>query len=303
MNLNPGTYAIGALVAHPIGRPENRFSNAEQIVVAGGSPITVAGMRFVAEVAGPLFVSAGQLSVIASPVSGFNSITNPNDAIAGKGVEGDADLRIRSEDELSAIGGSTPDAIRADLLDLEGVQSVSIFENRTDHALENGQPPHSFEVVVYDGTDSGTGVDDETIAKAIYASGAAGIETFGDESFVVTKADGDTETIRFSRPSVVPVYVRVTVIVRSLTWDPVAGPAAIKAAVVAYGDANRSPGDDVVTTRFFGPTYGVAGVDDATSIELRRAAGSFSPSSLAIGPRELATFDTSRVTVVVSGAV
>jgi hypothetical protein len=76
------------------------------------------------------------------------------------------------------------------------------FENDTDEEDELGLPPHSFEQVVYGGLDF-------DIAKAIYRRKGAGIQTYGNVTVPVQSISGQVININFSRPSPVPVWVKI----------------------------------------------------------------------------------------------
>jgi uncharacterized phage protein gp47/JayE len=68
VNVDPGTYAIGALIAHISGNPAARFANTVEVVNAGASAATITGVAYEAETTGPTPALAGTLTVIASAV-------------------------------------------------------------------------------------------------------------------------------------------------------------------------------------------------------------------------------------------
>jgi uncharacterized phage protein gp47/JayE len=304
VNVDPGTYAAGTLTAHVAGNPQSRFTNISA-VTNGGAVAASYLVEFEATATGPTFANAGTLTQIATPVSGWNSVTNAQDAVPGTNIENDASLRLRREDELAAAGGSTFDAIRSDLLQLLTAQGViggvTIFENDGDTTDENGLPPHSFEALVFDGTPTGTAVEDADIARAIWFTKPAGIKTHGSVTEAHVDSTGQTRSVRFSRPTTKNVYLAFDVVVdEELGWDPSSGPAAIKAAVVARGERVRNVGADVVLAQLYPAVLSVPGVVDISEVR-----AGFSPSpigtvNLAIGLRELADYDTSRITVNVS---
>lgn len=285
IDVDAGTYAIGDLVAHVAGDPTARFVNAVEVVSAGGTE----DVMFESESTGPVRANAGTLTQIATPVSGWNSITNAVDAELGSDEESDSALRSRRETELAARGSTTADAIRVDILQLDGVDSAAVYVNDTDATDVNGLLPHSIEAVVEGG-------DQDEIAETIYLSKAAGINTNGSTTRTVVDSQNISHSIKFSRPTVKTVYLDIFVTVEGDTYG---GDDAIKEALVDYGDETYAVGDDVILSKLVAVIFGVSGVLDVTSIE---AGFSITPSgttNLTVGVRELADLDTARITVTV----
>ena len=125
---------------------------------------------------------------------------------------------------MDKAGGSNTDAIRAQLLETEGVVNAVVWENDTDEMDEAGLLPHSIQAIVYGGTDT-------NVAAAIHARKAAGIQTCGTSSAQLLDASGKLRTIRFSRPTAVPIHVRISSLVTDAAYP---GDGALKAAVVDY---------------------------------------------------------------------
>lgn len=235
---------------------------------------------------------AGTLSVIVAPVAGWISIINALDAVLGAEVEDDAAYRRRQQDELTASGGGTVDAIRADLLRVPDVRAVRVFENVLDVVSPEGLPPHSVEAIVLDGLD-------QDIADQLWRSKPAGIETHGTVVLAVEDSAGDPHTIRFSRPVERPVRVWLNVHVDTESF-PVDGVAQIQTRVAELGDREFGVGDDVIRSRYFCTVLEVDGVRDVSPLLHAFVPGGFTTANLPIGRRELATFDSSRVTVIVT---
>jgi uncharacterized phage protein gp47/JayE len=191
-----------SLVVHAVDDPTNRWLNRDDVetTTAGTYDVT-----FLSEVAGVDAVAiAGTLTVIASPLDGFSLATNAEDATPGRDIESIEELRARREDELALGGSGTVDAIRADVLELDGVIECLVEENATD-APVGDLSPHSLRVVVWDG-DPGA-VANNDIAQAIFETAPAGIAVLGALSGVATRSDGATVTRQFERAEVVDVYV------------------------------------------------------------------------------------------------
>ena len=249
-------------------------------------------LDFTATETGPLAANAGTLSVIDTPVAGWNSVTNVADAVEGANIEDDVDLRIRREELLRATGGSTLDAIRSDLLSVEGIDKVVMFENVTDTTDGDGLPPKSFESVIFE---AGAAVSDAVVAQRIWDSKPAGIRAFGSVVGVAVDSTNRNQNQSFSRVSVRDVWLEIDIDVDD--DYPVTGDADVGVSVAAFGDTNYNIGDDVISSKLNVPICGVAGIVDITGIRLGFAAAPVGTANLVISPRELADLDTARILV------
>ncbi len=298
LGLNAGITVPRGSIVSVLGNPSVRFVLVGSETVAGtvvDEDVTssTAGSyfgRFECDHTGPVVVAAGTLSVIVTPVSGWNSATNALDAVEGRNVEGPSDMRTRREDELQAEGSTPVDALRAELLHLDGMIQVFVFENVEDTTDVNGVPPHAIEALCYDGPSPA--VADDDIAQTLWDGKAAGIKTYGDTTGNATDSQGNTRIMSFSRPTLKTVYFDITV----TTTSSYPGDAALKAAVVAFGDT-LDMGEDVILAAFYSSIFGIGGVSDVSLFKAGFTASPSGTSNLSIGARELATFDTSRITV------
>lgn len=253
-----------------------------------GEGVGVIDVEAEAEETGPSNGSARTITVIETPVAGWSSVINPLDAELGANIEPDPALRLRREDEIRASGNAALEAVRAALLQVDGVTAATVFENVTDTTDGDGVPPHAIECLVRGG-------DDAEIAAAVFASVAAGIATHGTDTEVVTDSQGIDHTIKFSRPTEKLVYVTLTLIVSS--DYPVDGDALVKLAVVAYGDLQAS-GKNVVASVLAAQAFEVTGVLDASAlISIAPTTVPVASTTIAISLRQLAVYDTSRISI------
>lgn len=283
------TLAAGA-VASVTGQPTNRWVTTAAATNASGVQAAVS-VSARAESAGLVRANAGTIAVIATPATGWVSVTNASDATPGAAAETDPQLRRRRDTVIRAGGSSPLDAVRAALLAVSGVTQVRAFENATDTTDADGRPPHSLDVIVVGGTD-------QAVADALWAAKAAGIETWGSTAATVTDEGGVSRSVNFSRPTVVNVYVSATI-----ERDPSVYPTAA-ALLAVVGPALAAVGDllqvgEVVRVEALRSTiFRLPGVIDVPSVTLGRAASPTGTSNLIIGRRELADLDSSRVVVV-----
>ena len=153
---------------------------------------------------GAIMVLTGTLNVIVTPIGGWNSITNLFPAVTGRARETDEELRARRNLSSSILGGGSIPSIRSNLLqNVQDVTEVFIFENRLSTTDIRGRPSHSFEAVIQGGSN-------EDIANEIWRIKPAGIESFGNVTVLVTDSNSDQQAIRFSRATLVYIWVRIT---------------------------------------------------------------------------------------------
>lgn len=230
------------------------------------------------------------ITTIETPVSGWSNSTNVLDAALGRAVETDADLRARRIVELAGGGAGTADEIRAALLDednVPGVLSVHIFNNVTDTTDGDGVPPHSIEALVRGGVD-------QDVGDTLFAHVGAGIRAYGSTPVTVVDSEGNDQSVSFSRPTEVPIYVDVGITALESLY-PADGDAQVKAAVAAAIDA-LGVGWDVFASALYPAVFSVAGVIRVDNLFVGTAPAPVG-SSVTITSHQLATGDTSRVDV------
>lgn len=240
-----------------------------------------------AETAGNTPAYAGTLTVIDTPLSGWDSFSNAEDITAGNDIETDAALRLRRLQTLATAGAGTVDSIRSRLLEIDEVEQVRVFENDSNVTDGSGRPKKSFEAVVLGG-------DSQEIADTIWEVKPAGMKAHGSESETVVDTQGFSHTVKFSRPTEIDIYMII-----NLTTDddfPVDGEDAVKEALVQYALENFTIGDDIITVRFFTPINEIAGITDA-EILIGIAPAPTLDSNIIIADDEVGSFDTSRITV------
>jgi uncharacterized phage protein gp47/JayE len=232
---------------------------------------------------------SGAITEIETPVSGWEGVINLLDAKVGRNEEKDEQLRVRRVLELAASGGTTREAVRAVLLKLEGVTAVNVFVNDSDVTNVDGMPPKSIEALVQGGAD-------QDLWNALVASCVtAGIKAHGNTPGTAIDSQGTPIPVAFSRPTELPIYVVIN-LVKDPTKYPLDGNAAVTAAIVAFGNAGPT-GRNAVASAISAQAFRVDGVLDVTSIFIGTAPAPSSSATIPISPRQLATYDTSRVVV------
>lgn len=252
---------------------------------------------YICDVEGVVAVPLNTLDTITTPASGWTGVQNPIDGTAGvltgRLSETDEQFRIRASSYYQ-VGKGTSDAIRQAILnEVEGVISCSIINNRTNAAV-GSLPAKSFEVTVEGGSDA-------DIARVLWNTMPAGIESYGTTSTTVIDSQGRTQTVKFTRPAKAYIWVKV---VRTLDTEavyPIDGDQRIKDNIVAWSLGKYQSGGNVYDGDLLTPINLVPGMASRVVTFGNTTDGSvpttYTATSIAIPSDALAVFATSRITV------
>jgi uncharacterized phage protein gp47/JayE len=252
------------------GTSEITDGSAKWVYIATASAAAVLSMQ--ASSTGPYVAAARGLTVIDTPVSGWAGVVNPVAGVTGRNVETDEAYRIRQEESIEVQGAAAMDAIRADLLEVEGVTAVTVFHNTTNTTDANGIPPNHVEALVLGG-------DDQDIADALWATVAGGIGTYGSVSrtivdSAVVEADADS--------------------------FPADGVDQIKQAIVTYWETEKKNGKDVKHIKIANVPFEVSGVLDVTTFLLDDVDPPVASANVVISSRQRASINTADIDVTVN---
>lgn len=270
---------------------ENRWLLPAQVVIPVEGEITVTAE---AEELGAIEATPGTITKIGTPTLGWQSVTNPSGATVGVAVETDNQLRERQTKSTALPSVALWDGILASLLNLEGVTRVSGINNDTDQTDSNGIPAHTIAMIVEGGQ-----VDE--IGETIFLKKCEGTGTFGDVKTTYIDDYGFPNQIRFSRPTIVPIYVTLTIDPAADYISSVAG--EIKQRIVDYINS-LAIGTSVNISRVLASAISSCpGVDtrfDVESIVMGTSAGSQTAASIPIKWNEAAMCELENVTVTVN---
>ena len=189
------------------------------------------------EIIGSVNALVGQLTLIATPTSGWVSVTNPSPAVLGQPVETDSQLRTRQAISTELPSITLLAGTAADVAAVAGVTASLCLENPTGAALSTwpipaGQPlwygpAHALTVVAEGGTNL-------AVATAIYANRGIGCSLNGTTvQQVIDPNSGQPFNVSFYRPTYVAPYVIVNAHALSSAFGATVE-AAIQTAVVNY---------------------------------------------------------------------
>lgn len=130
-----------------------------------------------ATVTGPIFAPAGTLTVIDTPVSGWDSVNNPLDVDVGTNIETDTEAMIRRTRLLSSQANGPLQAIVADVLLVNdvtaavGFENVSITTDGSAQIVRFSNEPNSGQFTLQVGGPSGP-----ITAPILFSDGASDLE-------------------------------------------------------------------------------------------------------------------------------
>jgi uncharacterized phage protein gp47/JayE len=282
-----GTVLLPGRVVSVVGSGV-RFASVAEATIAEEGATDYVDVLFQAEETGPLVCLAGTVT-IETPVSGWDSAAAVEDADVGRDNETNADLRIRRIVEMRTGANAALEAIRTAVSQVEGVNSVVVFENTTDVTDGDGIPPHSVEVLV----DLEGGTDEETVRAAIFASVGAGIEAHGDNSGTVEDSTGIEHTVAFTEAEQVEIYESCALTVNADEY-PVDGDDQVQLALLTYGNTYTT-GQDVKASRQIMALRDIPGIIDAVVLVSDHVTPD--DTSVTISMRQRAVFDSGRISV------
>lgn len=283
----------GSIAATDAG---DRFATTGAATIGAGGSVDVV---FQSVEAGAIPCASGTLTNVVSAILGWESVTNANAATLGKARQSDAALRGRRRVTLAKQGTSLPEAITSAVYSVDGVTSLTFRENTADtSATIDGiaLAAKSVWTCVAGGTDS-------AVAAALLTAKSGGCAWNGaTEVSTMEPTSGQNYTVKFDRPTSVPIKARVTVKVTTASGDV---QTSVRAAVMAWAEQaeNGLPGLRVggAVSPFDIAAYVNAAITGIyiTKVELTTiAADSFAIADVAVALNELPTLASGAVTVV-----
>lgn len=272
----------------------NRWMLPAEVVIPVAGEITVTAT---AESAGDIVATAGSINRIATATLGWQTVTNPSDAVVGSAQETDDELRTRQSKSTSLPSMSLWEGIIAAVLDLPGVRRLSGICNNDDTPTSEGVPGHTIALIV-------DGGEVAEIAETTYLKGGEGTGTYGSVSYPLMDKYGFPHTVRFSRPTSVSIKAKVTIKPSATYLSDVA--TEIKQRIADYinglaiGVSVNLP--RVISSAVKDCDTGVDTRFDLQSLELARGDGALEAKSITIAWNEAAMCSVEDVTIEVQDA-
>lgn len=268
------------------------FSTDSEVVIGVGGIVNVGAT---ATSTGPLEAVAGTISNIDTIVTGWDSVTNPQDGVIGTNRETDVELRSRRSRSVARPSNTQEGSILSEVLAVNGVEEAFVYSNESDTVDPiTGTPPKEFQVVVLGG-------DDNEIAEAIAFKKPLCVPSFGTITIPVTDSQGFSLDINFTRPSQIDIYVAVEL--TKFSSYPSDGDNSIKQNIVDYskGDLIDLKGfgvnDNVINSELYTPVNLVSG-HSISRILIGTSPNPSSEDNLTIGFDEISNFNLTNISIV-----
>lgn len=249
----------------------------------------VANVQFQATSFGPLiFLSTSNYS-IKTPSIGITEVVYNIDGsqIVGRNTESDPELRERRKEAVAITATSILSSIKANVQQVNGVIQAQSYENDSLLTVD-GIPAKSFEIVVRGG-------ENADIAQAIYVKKPAGIKAYGTTTVDVTDEDGNVCNIGFTRPTEVPIDMKITIQASGAQTQTQLD--EIKEALISKFSSTYNIGDDVYVYNLYCVLNSYPDIQNVTLFQVKKSEDDEWDSSVAIAKRELATLSAEDITI------
>lgn len=262
-----------------------KWNLPEQVIIGDSGEISVLAQ---AAEPGAVRAQAKEISKIATPARGWQSVENPEAAITGRPVETDAELRARQQASTALPSLTVFEGTLGAVANVQDVRRWRGYENDTNETDDNSLPPHSICLVVEGG-------DPQEIAEAVAVKKTPGCYTYGDCE-VLCRVSGVPNYIRFFYAK--KVNIRLKIQVKPLSGYLKTTGTAVRENVAAY--INSIPiGEDVLLSRLLCPVNesDLPGkrTFDVRGIEIAREGQEYSSRNLTIAFNEAAACTASDI--------
>ena len=201
----------------------NAWVLAETVMIGSGGSVDG---TFRADEFGPIELAAGALTRIATPVSGWDAITNADAGTPGRARETDTSYRNRLKDRSAVGTQTTVEAMAVAIAEVTGVTRSRVLDNATGAEVTTGGLTIAARAVMVV-VEGGTGVD---IGMAIRATKGLGTPTSGANTVTV-----EGVTYRYQRTATKDLDIDLEI--DTGAGFPSDGVTRIENALIAWVDA------------------------------------------------------------------
>lgn len=247
-------------------------------------------LQVIAIVAGAIPITAGTITTIQTPVTGWSTVAQATDGVIGSPAQTEQQYKTTRQRTVMRNYTSVVENMQAQLVEL-GLGQAVVINNTTSSALGDGTPANSIHVTV--GEVGAT--SDEDIAAIILATNALGCGTYGSTSVVIEDSQGVSQTISFSKATAVEAEIAITV-----TYHAPNTAGADENIIQSLREHINGllSGDDVIWSRLFAYVTPYAEAE-ITSLTLGLKGGSLSAANLAISDSQFASITDADITLTV----
>ena len=253
------------------------YSIEEKEIIGGECEITV----WCTETGTIGNVDMQDITKIVNPVAEVKSIECIEYVAPGAEDETDYELRKRFEAAREGAGACTEASIKAAVMRVPTVTSVSVIVNDTLQEDGDGRPGKSFECYINGGDNY-----HELIGETIFEKTPIGIKTVGDVSVVIKDEFGREHTVNFSHTTKLSVYVKLKIRIEQ-QYEGENGKAAIIDNLKTFIN-NLGVGEDVILSSLYGKVHAVMGVEEVTELLLSEDNNNYLPQNINVEEWEVA---------------
>lgn len=272
-------------------------ANGVRWVLPGGTIPATGFLDMVAtsEAVGAIDAAIGTITLIQTPIRGWQSVTNTTSATVGAPVETDAALRRRQASSVMIPAQTVLEGIAGAIRTLPGVIEVRPYENATAAMDTNGIPARCIVMAVRGGVAA-------DIAGIIMRKKTPGITTYGNTSVNVVDRYGQVITIQFTIPTAVRIVANIGL--QALGGYQVSYADTVKQYVADYINA-LGIGRKVDLGRLYVPaqlnlTNAASPTFEVNSITIARFGNAAAAADVPIAYNEVATAAVGDITVTVT---
>ncbi len=255
---------------------------------------------------GPIDAGIGTLTNIVTPWPGWASVTNAALPSLGRNVETTTELRVRRNRSTMAPSASPVESVYSNLANLPGVTYTRVYQNNTLLTDANGITAKCVAAVIVGG-------DDTDIAYTLLARTGVVADWFGSSSMTLFDVQNEPYTVKWTRPTALPIYLAITIQVYQPSVFPANGIQQIKDAIKAYaiggapalgivdgfGDTGFPPGAPVIRSRLYTPLNFVPG-HRVTILNLGTAPAPVGTADIAVPWNQYAQFTDANISITVA---
>ncbi|MBO7733131.1 MAG: hypothetical protein J6S67_11275 [Methanobrevibacter sp.] len=183
-------------------------NNGNNWILLNSTNITGAGsydLDFRSKDAGAVESLPNTITNMVTILAGVSSVNNPSSQYTtGDAEETGLEFYERFEKSRALSSMGTEDALEAQLLNLNLVESVKIDNNATGSTDAYGTAAHTIWVIVEGGSNA-------EIGQVIYANVTDGVGMRGNVSVSVPKLNGGTQVVLFDRPTSEDLYLTLSI--------------------------------------------------------------------------------------------
>lgn len=298
----------GSIVISSIDRTRWTTNADVDITGPGNFPVVVTS-----EQKGPVTAAQNTLTVIGTPISGWQTVNNPASSTIGIEQERDDSFRRRIKRSRALQGNNQLDSMIAAIGSISGVSQLEIYENKTGSTDSNGLQPNSIAVFVQGGADA-----EIALQMARYKNPGTnqnkGNNTIGTPVQIATRTPGRrfVDVVIF-RPTEIDIFIEVDL--QAFSAFPANINALVTQSIIEYVTPNLFEGEtvegfnrtgfgigeDVPPGRFYTPVNKIIGIYGRTfpiSLRVGTSDANLGTTPIAIAFNQIAVFNEANIEII-----